>query len=132
MFSCFSRSLYLDFCNYRSNLNINTVKEVLNMFRGCHDFSAFTKYTLRDPWKVTKRVIDEFEFYELPAYTYINDPQLSNITMWEFHVKSASFLYHQVNCILSSHYYYFLNINIAMIFIKYFYSMCVVFTGAFS
>ena len=69
------------------------------MYRGYHDFSAFTKYTLRDPWRNTKRVIDEFEFYELPSHNHMQDSQHSNFTLWEFHVKSAAFLYHQVRSV---------------------------------
>lgn len=75
---------------------MDVVKEVLDMYCGCHDFAAFTKRTLQTPWKLTKRVVDEIKFYESPFNPFFNDPQCSNIIMWEFYFKSVGFLYHQV------------------------------------
>lgn len=76
---------------------MDIVKEVVNLYCGYHDFSCFTKYTLRDPWKKTKRTIDEISLSESPVNSFFDGPQCSNIIMWEFHLKSASFMYHQVN-----------------------------------
>lgn len=85
-----------------SDIDVNIVKDVVNLYSGSHDFATFTKYTLRDPWKLTKRAINEFKFYELPAYNCMEDPHYSNITLWEFYIKSTSFLYHQIRKMVGS------------------------------
>ncbi|KAG8178804.1 hypothetical protein JTE90_024665 [Oedothorax gibbosus] len=79
-----------------SELNTSIVKRVADIYRGEHDFSGFTKYLKKDPWRNPIKIIEECDFYELPCYKSIGDPQYSNISMWEFYVKSKAFLYHQV------------------------------------
>ncbi|XP_055953322.1 tRNA pseudouridine synthase-like 1 isoform X2 [Argiope bruennichi] len=79
-----------------SELNTSIVKNVADMYCGEHDFSTFTKYIGRTPWKSTVRLIEECKFYESSYPNFIDDPQYSNISIWEFYIKSQSFLYHQV------------------------------------
>ncbi|XP_035229564.1 tRNA pseudouridine synthase-like 1 isoform X2 [Stegodyphus dumicola] len=69
-----------------SELNTNVVQEVANMFCGAHNFTTFTKYTQRDPWRNTNRIIDECKFYESSNKKLLEDIQYSNISMWEFSV----------------------------------------------
>ncbi|GFQ89831.1 tRNA pseudouridine synthase-like 1 [Trichonephila clavata] len=79
-----------------SELNTSMVKTVADMYCGEHDFSTFTKYISREPWKGTTRIIEECQFYESSNSHFMNDPQYSNISTWEFYIKSQSFLYRQV------------------------------------
>ncbi|CAL1290788.1 unnamed protein product [Larinioides sclopetarius] len=79
-----------------SQLNTSIVKNVTDMYCGEHDFSTFTKYIAKTPWKSPIRFVEECSFYESPYPNFIDDPQYSNISMWEFYIKSQSFLYHQV------------------------------------
>ncbi|GIX88968.1 tRNA pseudouridine synthase A [Caerostris darwini] len=79
-----------------SELNTDLVKNVADMYCGEHDFCTFTKYTEREPWKSTVRVIDECRLYESSHPHFIDDTRYSNVSIWEFYIKSRGFLYHQV------------------------------------
>ncbi|XP_054720941.1 tRNA pseudouridine synthase-like 1 [Uloborus diversus] len=77
-------------------LNTDLVKEVGKLYHGLHDFTTFTKYIVREPWKNPQRFIQEFEFYESSHLTSFPDQQALNFTMWEFFIQSKAFLYHQI------------------------------------
>ncbi|XP_042902331.1 tRNA pseudouridine synthase A isoform X2 [Parasteatoda tepidariorum] len=79
-----------------STLNTSIVKNVTDLFCGEHDFTTFTKYLVREPWKNPRRTIHECQFYQTTYNGFIKDPLYANISMWEFYIQSKAFLYHQV------------------------------------
>lgn len=79
-----------------SNLDFQKVTAAIRLFEGAHDFTTFTKNLLRMPWKNPCRVIEAFKFYPLTNSNFVNDPQYINISLWEFYIKSTSFLHHQI------------------------------------
>ncbi|GFT77351.1 tRNA pseudouridine synthase [Nephila pilipes] len=85
-----------------SELSTSIVKNVADMYCGEHDFSTFTSRVLREPWRNTSRIIEECQFYESSYSQFMNDPQYSNVSIWEFHIKSKSFLYHQIRKLIGT------------------------------
>nr|XP_054929081.1 tRNA pseudouridine synthase-like 1 isoform X4 [Dermacentor andersoni] len=83
-------------------LNVDRVHEAMELLSGEHDFRSF-KGVSRTPEEEERSTVREVTEFRLRPAAPIDsdDPLYENIDLWEFHIRSRSFLYRQVRRMVS-------------------------------
>lgn len=92
----------LNRCHVVAPLNIDRVHEAMELLSGEHDFRSF-KGVSRTPEEEGRSTVREVTEFRLRPAAPIDsdDPLYENIHLWEFHIRSRSFLYRQVRRMVS-------------------------------
>ncbi|XP_075542960.1 tRNA pseudouridine synthase-like 1 isoform X2 [Dermacentor variabilis] len=92
----------LNRCHVVPPLNVDRVHEAMELLSGEHDFRSF-KGVSRTPEEEERSTVREVTEFRLQPAAPIDsdDPLYENIDLWEFHIRSRSFLYRQVRRMVS-------------------------------
>ncbi|XP_054929073.2 tRNA pseudouridine synthase-like 1 isoform X2 [Dermacentor andersoni] len=92
----------LNRCHVVPPLNVDRVHEAMELLSGEHDFRSF-KGVSRTPEEEERSTVREVTEFRLRPAAPIDsdDPLYENIDLWEFHIRSRSFLYRQVRRMVS-------------------------------
>ncbi|XP_064460259.1 tRNA pseudouridine synthase-like 1 [Ornithodoros turicata] len=94
----------LNQCHVIPQLNLDRVHEAMELMSGTHDFRSFKNVnrTHEQEMRPTIKEILTFQLRPSPRMSSFPDPNYENVELWEFYIKSKSFLYRQVRRMVSA------------------------------
>uniref|UniRef100_A0A224Z667 tRNA pseudouridine synthase n=1 Tax=Rhipicephalus zambeziensis TaxID=60191 RepID=A0A224Z667_9ACAR len=92
----------LNRCHVVPPLDLERVHEAMELLSGEHDFRSFKGVSRTPEQEERSTVRDVTDFRLRPAAPLdSDDPLYENVQLWEFHIRSKSFLYRQVRRMVS-------------------------------
>ncbi|KAL1417669.1 hypothetical protein MTO96_026666, partial [Rhipicephalus appendiculatus] len=92
----------LNRCHVVPPLDLERVHEAMELLSGEHDFRSFKGVSRTPEEEERSTVRDVTDFRLRPAAPLdSDDPLYENVQLWEFHIRSKSFLYRQVRRMVS-------------------------------
>ncbi|XP_077511878.1 tRNA pseudouridine synthase A isoform X2 [Amblyomma americanum] len=93
----------LNRCHVVLPLELDRAHEAMELLSGEHDFRSFkgASRTAEDEERSTVREVTDFRLQPAARPVDADDPLYEELDLWEFHIRSRSFLYRQVRRMVS-------------------------------